>query len=162
RGRRGDHRGRQYRRLHPHHDDRHRARDIEGRSPARAWARPGADRDRCRRERAGMGRTPRRRATGRMTMRAPLTDRPIMLGDAAVGGGLLTILNDIALTLAAGAPTVLVGPNGSGKTTLLRLAMGLLAPSRGQVTWGGRTDALPTTRRAIVFQRPVMLRRSAA
>ena len=93
-------------------------------------------------------------------MRAPLTELPIVLEDAAVVVGPLTILNDIALTLAAGAPTVLVGPNGSGKTTLLRLAMGLLAPSRGRVTWGGRIDAA-STRRAIVFQRPVMLRRSA-
>jgi tungstate transport system ATP-binding protein len=95
-----------------------------------------------------------------MTMRAPLTELPIVLEDAAVVVGPLTILNDIALTLAVGAPTVLVGPNGSGKTTLLRLAMGLLAPSRGRVTWGGRIDAA-STRRAIVFQRPVMLRRSA-
>ena len=93
-------------------------------------------------------------------MRAPLSDLPIALEDVAVAVGQLTILNDIALTLAAGAPTVLVGPNGGGKTTLLRLAMGLLSPSRGRVTWGGRRDAAPT-RRAIVFQRPVMLRRSA-
>jgi tungstate transport system ATP-binding protein len=95
-----------------------------------------------------------------MTMRAPLSDLPIVLEDAAVVVGQLTILNDVALTLAAGAPTVLVGPNGGGKTTLLRLAMGLLAPSRGRLTWGGRIDAA-STRRAIVFQRPVMLRRSA-
>jgi tungstate transport system ATP-binding protein len=95
-----------------------------------------------------------------MTMRAPLSDLPIVLEDAAVVVGQLTILNDIVLTFTAGAPTVLVGPNGSGKTTLLRLAMGLLTPSRGRVTWGGRIDAAPT-RRGIVFQRPVMLRRSA-
>ena len=94
-------------------------------------------------------------------MRAPLSDLPIVLEDAAVVADQLTILNDIALTLAAGAPTVLVGPNGAGKTTLLRLAMGLVAPSRGRITWGGRIDAA-STRRAIVFQRPVMLRRSAA
>jgi tungstate transport system ATP-binding protein len=93
-------------------------------------------------------------------MRAPTTDLPIVLEDAAVVVGHLTILNHIALTFAAGAPTVLVGPNGCGKTTLLRLAMGLLTPTRGHVTWGGRIDAA-STRRAIVFQRPVMLRRSA-
>jgi tungstate transport system ATP-binding protein len=96
-----------------------------------------------------------------MTMRAPLSELPIVIEDATVVVGKLTILNDVALTLAAGAPTVLVGPNGSGKTTLLRLAMGLLSPSRGRVTWGSRIDAVPA-RRAIVFQRPVMLRRSAA
>jgi tungstate transport system ATP-binding protein len=38
--------------------------------------------------------------------------------------------------------------------------MGLLRPSSGQVRWDGRDEAAPT-RRAIVFQRPVMLRRSA-
>jgi tungstate transport system ATP-binding protein len=96
-----------------------------------------------------------------MTMRAPLSDLPIVIDKSAVVAGDLTILGDISLTLAAGPPTVLVGPNGAGKTTLLRLAMGLLQPSRGRVTWGGRADALPT-RRAIVFQRPVMLRRSTA
>src|SRR5919197_39994 len=49
-------------------------------------------------------------------------DLPLALGVVAVVVGQLTILNDIALTLSAGAPTVLVGPNGGGKTTLLRLA----------------------------------------
>jgi tungstate transport system ATP-binding protein len=44
---------------------------------------------------------------------------------------------------------------------LLRLAMGLISPARGRVTWGGRENVAPT-HRAIVFQRPVMLRRSAA
>lgn len=93
-------------------------------------------------------------------MRAPLTDLPILFDDVAMVVRNLTILNNVSLTLAAGAPTVLIGPNGAGKTTLLRLAMGLLRPSRGRVTWGGRADATPT-RRAIMFQRPVMLRRSA-
>ncbi len=62
---------------------------------------------------------------------------------------------------AAPRPTVLIGPNGAGKTTLLRAAMGLIAPTRGTITWGGR-DVSPPDRRAILFQRPVMLRRSTA
>jgi tungstate transport system ATP-binding protein len=56
---------------------------------------------------------------------------------------------------------VLIGPNGSGKTTLLRVAMGLVRPYSGRVSWGG-TESTPPTRRALVFQRPVMLRRSVA
>ena len=96
-----------------------------------------------------------------MTMRAPVTDLPIMLEDVSFVAGGVTIVDRISLELAAGSPTVLIGPNGAGKTTLLRLIMGLVAPTQGRVTWGGRENVAPI-RRAIVFQRPAMLRRSAA
>jgi tungstate transport system ATP-binding protein len=96
-----------------------------------------------------------------MSMRAPVTDLPIVLEEVSFASGGVTILDHVSLSLAAGAPAVLIGPNGAGKTTLLRLIMGLVAPVRGRVTWGGRETAEPTYR-AIVFQRPAMLRRSAA
>jgi tungstate transport system ATP-binding protein len=96
-----------------------------------------------------------------MTMRAPVTDLPIVLEEASLTARKVPILDRISLTLAAGAPTVLIGPNGAGKTMLLRLAMGLVAPTSGRLRWGGRANA-PPTHRAIVFQRPVMLRRSTA
>ncbi|WP_157088106.1 ATP-binding cassette domain-containing protein [Bradyrhizobium jicamae] len=94
-------------------------------------------------------------------MRAPSSELPIEFDGVTVAAGGVTILDNIALTLAPGAPTVLIGPNGSGKSTLLRVAMGLLAPSRGRITWGG-LENVPPHKRAIVFQRPAMLRRSAA
>jgi tungstate transport system ATP-binding protein len=94
-------------------------------------------------------------------MRAPETDLPIVLDRVTLRAGAVTILDGLSLTLAAGAPTVVIGPNGAGKTTLLRLAMALARPTEGRITWGGRTEA-PPTRRAFVFQRPVMLRRSTA
>ena len=93
-------------------------------------------------------------------MRAPACDLPIVLADVSVALRNVTLLDGISLTLAPGQPTVLIGPNGAGKTTLLRLAMGLIAPSSGRVTWAGRED-MPPERRAIMFQRPAMLRRSA-
>ncbi len=93
-------------------------------------------------------------------MRAPASDLPILLEEVSILAKELTILARITLTFSAGAPTVLVGPNGSGKTTLLRVAMGLLAPTQGRITWGGAARSEPL-RRAIVFQRPAMLRRSA-
>jgi tungstate transport system ATP-binding protein len=96
-----------------------------------------------------------------MTMRAPSSDLPIVLDKVGVRAGALAILDDISLTVASGAPTVLIGPNGSGKTTLLKVLMGLIAPVAGRLTWGGREN-VPPLRRAFVFQRPVMLRRSAA
>jgi tungstate transport system ATP-binding protein len=95
-----------------------------------------------------------------MSMRAPSSDLPLMLEDVSILAREVTILDKITLTFAPGAPTILVGPNGSGKTTLLRAAMGLITPTSGRVTWGGRSD-VPPAHRAIVFQRPVMLRRSA-
>jgi tungstate transport system ATP-binding protein len=96
-----------------------------------------------------------------MTLDAPASDLPILFLDVVLLGGGQTILGRLSISIAPGAPTVLIGPNGSGKTTLLRAAMGLIPPSRGRITWGGHEMPSPT-RCAIVFQRPVMLRRSAA
>lgn len=96
-----------------------------------------------------------------MTMHAPLSDLPLTLDKVSVVARGMRILDDVTLTLPAGPPTIVVGPNGSGKSTLMRVAMGLLAPTEGHVVWGGRR-AVPLDRRAILFQRPVMLRRSAA
>jgi tungstate transport system ATP-binding protein len=96
-----------------------------------------------------------------MSMRDVVSDIPIRFEQVRLIVGEVTILDNVSLTLAAGATTVLIGPNGSGKSTLLRLAMGLVQPTSGRVTWGGRPD-VPPHRRAIVFQRPTMLRRSAA
>jgi tungstate transport system ATP-binding protein len=96
-----------------------------------------------------------------MIMRAPDTDLPIKLADVTVKAGAVTILDRVTEVIAAGAPTVLIGPNGAGKTTLLRVIMGLAQPTTGSVIWGSHNDAAQV-RRAIVFQRPVMLRRSVA
>jgi tungstate transport system ATP-binding protein len=94
-------------------------------------------------------------------MRAPASDLPIALEEVSVAARGNSILSDISLAITPGAPTVLIGPNGAGKTTLLRLLMGLIPPSHGRLTRGGREGVGPA-RCAIVFQRPAMLRRSAA
>lgn len=94
-------------------------------------------------------------------MRAVTSDLPLALSQVSVRAGDVDILSGIDLTVHGGGPTVVIGPNGSGKSTLLKTAMGLVTPSRGTVTWGGLPGIQPD-RRAFVFQRPVMLRRSVA
>src|SRR5229473_1799641 len=94
-------------------------------------------------------------------MRPPVSDLPLMLDDVSFVARDVNVVRQISLAIVAGAPTALVGPNGAGKSTLIRLAMGLIAPTAGRITWGGRADS-DGRRRAMVFQRPVMLRRSAA
>src|SRR5688500_10200174 len=85
---------------------------------------------------------------------------PIKLETVSFAAGTTLILHDVEMQLVHGLPTVLMGPNGCGKTTLLKLAMGLIAPTSGTIAFGG--GAAPAGSRAIVFQKPVMLRRTAA
>ena len=65
------------------------------------------------------------------------------------------IIRPTTLEIGAGPSTIILGANGAGKSVLMRLMHGLLAPSSGTVRWRG------PGRQAMVFQRPVMLRRSA-
>lgn len=48
------------------------------------------------------------------------------------------VLDDVSLTIRAGASVGLVGESGSGKTTLLRLLLGLTRPSAGQIRFDGK------------------------
>ncbi|WP_265518325.1 ATP-binding cassette domain-containing protein [Nitratireductor luteus] len=65
------------------------------------------------------------------------------------------------LTLRAGGPTIIMGPNGAGKSLLLRLLHGLIEASEGTVLFNTQPmNARVRRRQAMVFQRPVVLRRS--
>ena len=93
------------------------------------------------------------------SVRAP-SALPIKFETVSFAVGATRILHGVDVRLVQGPPTVLMGPNGCGKTTLLKLAMGLIAPTSGAITFGG--GAAQAGSRAIVFQKPVMLRRTAA
>ncbi len=90
---------------------------------------------------------------------------PLELRGVSFQAGRQILLRKLTATLSAGAPTVVLGPNGAGKSLLLRIAHGLLAPTRGDVCYGGRPPGLTADvrrRQAMVFERPVLLRRTAA
>ncbi|MEP2704081.1 MAG: ATP-binding cassette domain-containing protein [Roseibium sp.] len=71
------------------------------------------------------------------------------------------LLSHIDLTIRRGSRTVIMGPNGAGKSLLLRLLHGLITPRAGKVLWQGRPlNRSDRQAQAMVFQRPVLLRRS--
>ena len=74
-----------------------------------------------------------------------------------------TLIDNIDLTVSDPGITVVMGSNGAGKSLLLRLIHGLLNPSSGHILWNGRGLDIATRRRqALVFQKPVLMRRSVA
>lgn len=72
------------------------------------------------------------------------------------------LINDISFTLHSGPKTVILGTNGAGKSLTLRLCHGLLKPTSGTVNWGEAGADDPAKQQAMVFQRPVLLRRTVA
>ena len=86
---------------------------------------------------------------------------PLRLAGASFAAGGRSILEPVTLEVAAGPSTVILGANGAGKSVLMRLMHGLLAPSSGSVLWSEPDAERRRRRQAMVFQRPVLLRRSA-
>jgi tungstate transport system ATP-binding protein len=83
---------------------------------------------------------------------------PLRLSDVCFSPNDVPLLRNIHLDIAGGMRSVILGANGAGKSVLMRLMHGLLKPSSGSVLWNG-TAGRPSAQ-AMVFQRPVMLRRS--
>ncbi len=77
---------------------------------------------------------------------------PIRTAALTLNAGGEDRIRALDLTLSATGTTVIMGPNGAGKSLLLRLLHRLIAPTSGTIHSTGR--------QAMVFQRPVMLRRS--
>jgi tungstate transport system ATP-binding protein len=88
---------------------------------------------------------------------------PVVARGLVFEAGGKRLIDGIDLVLSAGAITVIMGPNGAGKSLLLRLLHGMIEPTAGTVRWGGEPpDDAVRRRQAMVFQRPVLLRRSVA
>jgi tungstate transport system ATP-binding protein len=86
---------------------------------------------------------------------------PLAVHELSFAIGPTTIIDRLSFELHAGARTIILGANGAGKSILLRLCHGLLKPKSGTIAWRGGYPGPARKRQAMVFQRPVMLRRSA-
>jgi tungstate transport system ATP-binding protein len=90
-------------------------------------------------------------------MHGPISILPLVLDRVSFATDGHAIIRDLSLELRQRSCTVILGPNGAGKSVLLRLCHGLLQPTAGEIRWSGPQ---PEQHQAMVFQRPVMLRRS--
>ena len=86
---------------------------------------------------------------------------PLELDQLTFSAGNAAIIRGISARIEAGPRSVILGPNGAGKSVLMRLCHGLLTPTGGRVVWHGAKNGDVRRHQAMVFQRPVMLRRSA-
>ncbi|MEO3753757.1 ABC transporter ATP-binding protein [Streptomyces sp. B6B3] len=70
-----------------------------------------------------------------------------------------TVLENLDVTIDPGSFVTLLGPSGCGKSTLLKILGGILAPSSGDVSIGGRaaTEAVRERRIGLVPQTPSLL-----
>lgn len=92
-------------------------------------------------------------------MRAEPSALPLRLEAVRFAAGGARLIDGITLTVRPRRRLVVLGPNGAGKSLLLRLAHGLIAPSEGRIAWADPGRAARA--QAMVFQKPVLLRRSA-
>ena len=87
---------------------------------------------------------------------------PLQLENIVFSKAAQVLLNDISVTLDKYKRTLILGPNGAGKSLFLRLCHGLLAPTAGRLHWAISDQQQLRRQQAMVFQRPVLLRRSVA
>ncbi|HET9663660.1 MAG TPA: ATP-binding cassette domain-containing protein [Burkholderiales bacterium] len=85
---------------------------------------------------------------------------PLELKNVSFVAGGRAVIDSVSVAIDAGPRTVILGANGAGKSVLMRLCHGLLKPSSGEIAWRGR-NSHRRGGQSMVFQRPIMLRRSA-
>ena len=91
----------------------------------------------------------------------PIDILPLVVDGLGFSVGEQWLIKDVSFSLAAGCRTFIVGPNGAGKSLLLKICHGLLSPTAGMVRWASGSSRQQRQRQAMVFQKPVLLRRSA-
>ena len=71
------------------------------------------------------------------------------------------ILYNLNIKIISDRITVIMGPNGAGKSIFLKILNGIIRPTSGKILWNEKVDeSLVLSGQALVFQKPVLLRRS--
>ena len=71
------------------------------------------------------------------------------------------ILYNLNIKIISDKITVIMGPNGAGKSIFLKILNGIIKPTSGKILWNEKIDeSLVLNGQALVFQKPVLLRRS--
>ena len=86
------------------------------------------------------------------------TEPAIVLENLVFERGGRRLVDGLSLTLGPSGVTALMGPNGAGKSLTLRLLAGLIEADQGRVRFAGGDPA--PQEMALVFQKPILLRRS--
>jgi len=89
---------------------------------------------------------------------------PLVASEVSLSIDNRMLLHNLNFKIDACDISVVLGHNGAGKSLLLRLLHGLIAPSNGNIAWAGRDSMQIATRQqqAMVFQKPVLFKRSVA
>ncbi len=86
---------------------------------------------------------------------------PLEVNGLSFSIGQKSLLSKLELNIDSPGISVILGPNGAGKSLLVRLIHGLLKPGQGRISWNGKKLNLAIRKQqAMVFQKPVLLRRS--
>ena len=71
------------------------------------------------------------------------------------------ILYNLNIKIISDRITVIMGPNGAGKSIFLKILNGIIRPTSGKILWNEKVhESLVLSGQALVFQKPVLLRRS--
>ena len=97
----------------------------------------------------------------------PARDRnvilPLHVENVSLDVGGRRLLHGLTFTILPQRRTAILGYNGAGKSLTLRICHGLIRPTTGRITWAGPLGDDPhavARAQAMVFQKPVLLRRS--
>jgi len=86
----------------------------------------------------------------------PASDAVVLTHDLTKTFGRRTVVEGLNLVVPRGAVYGFLGPNGSGKSTTMKMLLGLLVPTRGQISVLGRPFS-PTTRAEIMSRTGSMI-----